>query len=96
MNRKSIRPRSKKRATQERDYNNKRDSFLEENNVCEAQIEGRCSYEATQVHHKKGRIGELLTDTRYFMAVCPACHQWIEEHPTEAKQKGWSISRLAK
>jgi hypothetical protein len=42
----------------------------------------------------KGRIGNLLTDTSHFLAVCRQCHSWIEEHPTEAKELGFSKSRL--
>lgn len=95
MNRKSIRPRSKKRAAQERDYKFHRDKYLEDHPICEAGTDG-CTYYAWQIHHKKGRIGNLLTDTTFFMAVCGICHEWIERNPEHAKQKGWSISRLAK
>jgi hypothetical protein len=44
----------------------------------------------------KGRSGELLMDSRFFVAVCRNCHEWIENHPVEAKELGYSISRLAK
>jgi hypothetical protein len=42
----------------------------------------------------KGRIGNLLTDPKYFLAVCRQCHNWIEEHPKEAKELGYSVSRI--
>jgi hypothetical protein len=42
----------------------------------------------------QGRIGNLLTDETKFLAVCRACHDWIETHPKEAKELGYSISRI--
>ena len=49
---------------------------------------------STDVHHKKGKIGKLLTDSRYFLAVCRPCHQIIEMNPDWAKEMGYSLSRL--
>jgi hypothetical protein len=89
----SIRPRSKKRAAQERKYIKLRDWYLEENPICE--VKG-CHSHSVDVHHKKGRIGELLTDFRYFLAVCRPHHNYIEHHPEESKAHGYSLSRLAK
>ncbi len=40
------------------------------------------------IHHKRGRIGLLLFDVRYFMAVCRRCHDFIHQHPKEAKALG--------
>ena len=83
---------SVKRAKQEREYAKIREQFLAEFTVCQ-----RCQWRySTQVHHKKGRIGALLTDKDFFLAVCEECHEWIEKHPLEAKQKGYSLSRLSK
>lgn len=90
---KSLRPRSVKRAKQEREYSHKRLLFLENNPVC--QVKG-CEMHSDQVHHKKGRIGELLTDERYFLAVCGPHHRYIENHPEEAKKHGYSLSRLGR
>lgn len=86
-----IRKLSTKRAQQNREYIKVRYLFLIENPIC--QIEG-CGCEATEVHHKKGRIGKLLTDVRYFLAVCRSHHNYIELHPEESKEKGYSLSRL--
>jgi hypothetical protein len=52
--------------------------------------------EGIQIHHKKGRIGHLLWNTKYFLAVCPNCHRYIEDHPEQARSNGWSLSRLSK
>jgi hypothetical protein len=55
----------------------------------------------TDIHHAMGRIGfaddkeiPLLLDTRYFVPLCRDAHRWIEEHPKEAKEQGYSYSRL--
>lgn len=100
-----IPPRSKKRAKQEREYSKVRKKFLEENPHCAvhdgewSQENGNFLFEpclATEVHHQKGKIGALLTDTRYFLPVCRVAHDYIEKHPLEAKEKGYSLSRLGK
>ena len=76
-----MRTRSKKRAKQEHEYSKKQLLFLENNPTC--QVRG-CESSATEVHHKKGRIGDLLTDERYFLAVCRPHHLYIEN---QRKQK---------
>ena len=80
---------SAKRSKQMREYKKIRVEFLEANPLCE-----RCGGIATTVHHKKGRMGELIINTEYFLPACMPCHEWIETHPGEAKEKGYSISRL--
>lgn len=83
-----IPPRSEKRAAQEKAYN----LFIR------LWLVGKkcpmCGKDATQVHHKKGRIGKLLLDVRFFLPVTQDCHQYIEEHPEWAKEQGYSLSRL--
>lgn len=37
----------------------------------------------------------LLLDKSKWLAVCRACHQWIETHPQEAVERGFSIKRIA-
>lgn len=92
-NAKEIRPRSKKRAVGERAYKKLRDKYLTEHAICEV---AHCGCWASEIHHKKGRIGDLLTDTKYFLAVCRSHHLYIELHPEDAKKHGYSLSRLAK
>lgn len=43
---------------------------------------------ATQVHHIRGRRGSLLRDQSYWLAVSPAGHFWIHNHPVEARRLG--------
>lgn len=62
-----------------------RKQFLEVRWTCE-----RCrARSAEHVHHKRGRVGALLTDWRYWMAVCHVCHAWIGDNPTTARQAGY-------
>ncbi|MFD2600191.1 hypothetical protein ACFSQ3_14630 [Sphingobacterium corticis] len=66
---------------------------MEQNKLCKARLEG-CTVWTTDVHHKKGRINNLLTDETYFLPVCRSCHQVIELNPVLAKELGFSQSRL--
>ena len=50
---------------------------------------------ATEVHHKTGRIGGDLLDSRYFMGVCSPCHRRIHDNPEWAFAQGYLVSRLA-
>ena len=86
--------RSKKRVKQETQYYTiDRPQFLSDHPNCE--FEG-CGREASEIHHMKGKIEELLNNRKYFLAVCRDHHTWIENNPEEAKERGYSCSRLAK
>ena len=43
-------------------------------------------------YSKKGR-GKYLLDTSTWLSVCRNCHNWIETHPEDAKELGFSISK---
>lgn len=43
---------------------------------------------ATQIHHKRGRVGADLLDTRYFMGICDPCHRHVHENPAWAYEQG--------
>lgn len=73
-------------------YRKVRDEFMK-NKLCEAKLNG-CTGKATDLHHAKGKVGELLTDKRYFKALCRSCHSYIEVHPEFAKENGYSLNRL--
>lgn len=51
---------------------------------------------ATEIHHKAGRVGDLLNDERYWLPVSRKGHVEIELNPKWAKDMGFSISRTAK
>jgi hypothetical protein len=48
-----------------------------------------CDNKASEVHHSRGRVGDLLCDTRYFVPVCRAAHDWIGCNLEEARKHGW-------
>ena len=48
----------------------------------------------TDIHHKKGRIGSLLLDTRYWVALSRESHIFVENNPEWAKENGYSLNRL--
>lgn len=89
-NPKAIRNNSIKRGKENKEYLTLREVFLV-GKICP--VTGEV---ATQVHHKKGRIGKNLTDVRFFLGVSAEGHKWIEEHPEEAKKLGYSMNRLDK
>jgi hypothetical protein len=72
-------------------YNLIRSRFLKQNPVCA--VTGK---PATEVHHKAGRVGAMLLNANYFLAVSREGHNWIHEHYNESVEKGWIVSRLKK
>ena len=89
-----MRRRSVKREKQEREYSKRRKAFLLLHPHCEAALHC-CSGSSQTVHHRRGRIGNLLLDERYWTVCCLECHVWIETNPAEAKELGLSESRLS-
>jgi len=81
------------RAEQEKEYKKLSKQFLKATPICEVKD---CNKPATETHHRAGRIGSLLTDTSFFMAVCHKHHVQITENSKWAIQEGYSISRLQK
>jgi hypothetical protein len=83
-----LKPRTKKRAKQEREYLKKREKYLQNKPSCEI-----CLQPATTIHHPAGRIGELLTDDTLFIGLCMTCHERVEQNPIWAKEQGYSLPR---
>lgn len=48
---------------------------------------------STEIHHRKGRIGEMLNNTKYWMAVCREAHAEIHNNPKEAYSKGFLLTK---
>lgn len=86
-----IKPISDKQAARLREYRKVRDEFMKTHSVC--QVDG-CKNIPTDVHHMRGKIGDLLTDVNFFLAVCRGCHTRIETNPEWAKENGYSLNRL--
>jgi hypothetical protein len=82
---------STKKLSELKEYRVIRDEYLAMHKVCE---HPECNNPSEDLHHAKGRVGILLTDARYFRALCRKCHRWVEENPTDAKSMGLSFSRL--
>ena len=87
-----LKKRTLSRAQQWKIYGENREVYLAEHPVCEC----GCGRQAEQIHHKKGKIGKLLYDKKFFMAVADYCHKLIEAKPAWAKKMGYSVSRLKK
>lgn len=83
---------SEKRKKQTALYLKKRRTFMDQNTCCQAKLKG-CTGRSTELHHRKGRLGELIYDERYFLAVCRSCHGIITEHSKLALEKGLSLLR---
>lgn len=46
---------------------------------------------ASQIHHKAGRVGKKLVDTKDFLAVCFECHEKIHHNPAWAYAKDYLV-----
>ncbi len=96
-----LRPASKRLAAERRRYTVLRAEFLArpENQWCPVwdymvnngpNNRGHSQPRPTSdIHHKKGRVGSLLNDTRYWLAVSRVGHQWLHDHPNQARERGW-------
>lgn len=40
-------------------------------------------------HHMRGRLGDLLWDVRFFLAVSQQGHDWIHQNIEQARRHGW-------
>ena len=90
---KSIASVSKKRQVAMDEYSKRRLAFLSLHTNCQAKLVS-CMGKATDVHHKAGRVGDNYLNMNTWLAVCRTCHSWIETNPQEAKELGFSESRL--
>jgi transposase len=91
---KLINPKSDKQAVLDQLYTKLRVAFLTKYPYCQARLDD-CTAISTDVHHKKGR-GQHYLEQETWLSVCRTCHDWIEKHPVEAKELGFSINRLVK
>lgn len=81
-------------AKRRREYSKRRLIFLDkpENRVCPVGRIGLISCEwTTEIHHTDGREGRLLLDESKWLAVSRAGHDWIHNHPNEARKHGWLV-----
>lgn len=88
-----IKPVSAKRAAENRIYVKRRREFLEANPACS--WPAGCAFPATEVHHKRGRVGALYLNQAHWFASCHDHHRWITEHPRESVAMGVSELRVS-
>lgn len=74
-------------------YKKKRKEFLTKHPKCK--VKG-CRNVSTEVHHVRGRIGDLLNDEKHWLAVCNEHHRRITDDSSWAYENGYSESRLKK
>jgi hypothetical protein len=79
-----LRRASKIRQTQLRTYSAARLAFLREHLLC-----AMCGKIATEVHHKRGRIGVRLLDFEACLPLCLSCHRKIHDNPGWARSQGF-------
>lgn len=85
--------RSPKRKKEEVIYTKLRRDFLDKYPICGMNILNRCTVNATEIQHLKGR-GEYYLDTSTWMSACHSCHAYATDHPKEAIENGWAKKRL--
>ncbi len=90
MKRTAIRKMSKVKAVEHRKYLKLKTEILngrdgDYGTLCEMED---CLRTAEDVHHMRGRVGKMLTDRRYLMAICRTCHTWIHDHAKAARALG--------
>lgn len=81
-----LREMSAKRRQRLQPYWPVREAYLRTHRWCViCPVRGRRPNPATEVHHIKGRSGDLLTDTRFFAASCRYCRDWPHDNPNAAR-----------
>jgi hypothetical protein len=95
---KPIAKKSKKQSSRDVKYLKARLEFLSipENKVCNIVIPHECTIIASDVHHKKGKVGELYFDKKYFRSACRNGHNAAHDYPEQAYKTGDSVLRLKK
>lgn len=91
--RSKVRKVSPKRAAEHREYVRVATAYLERRPYCEAMVGHMRIVKSTEIHHKRGRVGKLLTDDTNFLGCCSDCHKWIEENRLAAQERGFSFFR---
>lgn len=83
---------SSKKAKLDIAYSILREQYLKAKPMCEAHLPSICTKISIEIHHSKGR-GIYQNDTTTWVAICRACHNFVENNPEKAKELGLSKSR---
>jgi len=93
MKRSPIRRRSSRESKRLRLYEQARAVVYERSGgSCEAKTPW-CLGACQQVHHRKGRDGDLIDNTELLLGVCSMCHDYIHGNPAISYERGWLIKR---
>lgn len=95
MKRSPINRVSKRRQKESRIYQKERLLFLEENPNCLIKS-GVCTYEATCIHHGKGRHGSFFLDKEFWFPSCISCNSYLETGEGKAwgYKHGFRLDRI--
>lgn len=91
-----LNPISKRRAGQLKGYRILRKCFLKmpKNRWCPVMLKIHGQYvPATEIHHKKGREGDMLLDVEFWMAVSRQGHNFVHANQTRARSYGWLLRK---
>jgi hypothetical protein len=83
--RRRVRPMSARRAAALLEYAKAKRQFLAANPKCQRV---GCRHDSEDLHHIRGRVGALLTMQEFWKALCRRCHNWVGDHPKEARSEG--------
>lgn len=84
-----LKPRTAKRAAEERIYSKLRKQFLIDHPFCAC----GCGRESKEIQHVEGREGRRLNNTEKWAAVASECHRRIEADPQWAFATGLASTR---
>jgi hypothetical protein len=88
-----LKRKSKKETERLRRYQKARAVVYERSGgTCEARTPD-CEGRLHQVHHRKGRDGELIDDLDLLLGVCIWCHHYIHANPARSYEQGWMVRR---
>lgn len=93
--RRRIRQKSKRQGQRDRRYSKVANEFKTRHPFCQVCEEFHPASKARteDVHHRKGRRGDLLFDTRHFLATCRRHHDEIHSNPKWARTWGFTESQ---
>ncbi len=93
VKRSPLKRRSRKEDARLRRYQKARAAVAERSGFqCEARTP-KCEGRLHQVHHRKGRDGELIDNLDLLLGVCVWCHSYIHENPAISYERGWLVKR---
>jgi hypothetical protein len=88
LKRTRVKPVSKKRRKDSAEYLKLRAGFLASHPHCEVARPKICAHRSRDVHHAQGR-GPNYLNVNSWVSTCRACHDYIHQHPSWAREHGY-------